>query len=528
MGQFPFAFERINETTWAYLSSFLMIALFFKFNRFWSVRNLDLLLIILLAPGILMVHVGQRWENSIEPTEATASPDDAEGATGQENEPVNAGAVPVEPPTEAPSESQTLTGTDESSNVDSADATPGKTQENQLELARLLQLWGYYWLFSVGALFLIRLLLDNALIRRPILESNLNISGLVFLGCTLMIFLFLNVVNSYPSQEDLSGAQSAVKLLQREAAEENDVDQLIQRGPGYTLISVLPIIPSFGGDEVLEADLSKVDQRENRNINRYVAAAKSLAIASQFAIVLGLILIGYWHFNNFRTGVEAATIYLILPYTAIFMGHAMHGLPAALMVWAIAFLKRPFLAGILIGLAIGVSYYPLFLLALWISFYWEKGKWPFIYGVLISLAICAAGLLFTSASFGQFLSPLQRMLGAFTPLMNNLAGIWGLGWDYSFRLPLLAAFIAFSASFAFWPIRKNIGTLISCTAAVMVALQFWHGFGGGTYLAYYIPLAILIFLRPNVDGRDAVSEITWAENERRLKSETNADLLPAE
>src|SRR5205809_8105014 len=56
MSEILFHYEKINPTTWVYLSSLLMIGLFFQFNRFWSVRNLDLVLLILLAPGLLMVN----------------------------------------------------------------------------------------------------------------------------------------------------------------------------------------------------------------------------------------------------------------------------------------------------------------------------------------------------------------------------------------------------------------------------------------------------------------------------------------
>ena len=49
MDYFPFGYQPIEASTWAYLSSLLMLALFFKFNRFWSIRNLDLMLIILLG-----------------------------------------------------------------------------------------------------------------------------------------------------------------------------------------------------------------------------------------------------------------------------------------------------------------------------------------------------------------------------------------------------------------------------------------------------------------------------------------------
>src|SRR5215470_14732677 len=58
MSEILIQYEKIHPATWVYLSSLLMISLFFKFNRFWSVRNLDLILLILLAPGLLFVNYG--------------------------------------------------------------------------------------------------------------------------------------------------------------------------------------------------------------------------------------------------------------------------------------------------------------------------------------------------------------------------------------------------------------------------------------------------------------------------------------
>ena len=65
MSEFPLGYERVPPTTWAYLSSLLMIALYFKFTRFWSVRNLDLCLILLLASGLLTVHSGASSRQSV-------------------------------------------------------------------------------------------------------------------------------------------------------------------------------------------------------------------------------------------------------------------------------------------------------------------------------------------------------------------------------------------------------------------------------------------------------------------------------
>ena len=45
----------VNAPTWFYLSVLLIIAVFFKFSRIWSIRNLDLTLLLSLAPGLLFV-----------------------------------------------------------------------------------------------------------------------------------------------------------------------------------------------------------------------------------------------------------------------------------------------------------------------------------------------------------------------------------------------------------------------------------------------------------------------------------------
>ena len=49
----------IGPTAWLFLSLLMCLTLFFKFGRFWSIRNLDLLLIFALTPGMMMlVRVG--------------------------------------------------------------------------------------------------------------------------------------------------------------------------------------------------------------------------------------------------------------------------------------------------------------------------------------------------------------------------------------------------------------------------------------------------------------------------------------
>ena len=59
MSDFLLQYEKIDPATFAVLASFLTISLFFKFNRFWSVRNLDILFLILFAPGLLLIEQGE-------------------------------------------------------------------------------------------------------------------------------------------------------------------------------------------------------------------------------------------------------------------------------------------------------------------------------------------------------------------------------------------------------------------------------------------------------------------------------------
>ncbi len=41
------------------------------------------------------------------------------------------------------------------------------------------------------------------------------------------------------------------------------------------------------------------------------------------------------------------------------------------------------------------------------------------------------------------------------------------------------------------------------TAAIMLAAQFWHGYGGGLYMAWFLPCVLLTVFRPNLDDRIA-------------------------
>jgi hypothetical protein len=475
MSDFLPHYQKVDPTTWVYLSSLLMIGIFFKFSRFWSVRNLDIVLLILLAPGLILTQRGFTALLSAPPAVVPASPsaDDpkASSADTENTGAVSVGAAELPEPPELP---------------------------QQIARGRQLVRNGFLWLLGISLVWLVRLLLDPTMVRRPLLEPNLSTGGMLFWGACLYFFLMANVVVGKPEalELELDGSRGAKAMLAGRAVQ-SDQNDLRRHGPGYYFVHVLPRIATlpFYGDST---------QTERADI----VAAKVVAILCQLAIVIGMIVVGYWHFDNIRMGIGAATLYLMLPYTAQMTGHVDHVLPAALLLWAIVFYRHPQYAGMLIGLGMGTSYFALYLLPLWISFYWQRGLVRFVLGVVISLGVLTGLLALTSENFLSFWYRFQAMFGLWSMAMDNLRGIWDSrlpGWPPVYRIPVLAVFVILCGGFAVWPAQKNLGTLLSCSAAVMVATQFWHGYDGGMYMAWYLPLALLTVFRPNLEDRIALT-----------------------
>jgi hypothetical protein len=442
MSDILFQYQRVNPTTWAYLSSLLLVALYFKFNRIWSVRNGDLLGLIMLAPALLMVQYGLQHASD-EPR------------------------------------------------------------------AKIVEHAGYIWLFGVSGLFMFRLLLDAFMVRRPLLEPNLTIGGLTFLGGSLFLFLMGNVITGTPDQADVIGSERAADWRHLEASH-SELSRLETHGPGFPLIFLLPHISTQTvlGDEGSSAPTGVSD--EETQVGEaplvHVATARVMAILSQLAIVIGLVLVGMRHFDNARTGIAVATLYLLLPYTSMWTGSVTHALPGALLVWAVVLYRRPLLSGAMSGLAFGTIYYPLFLLPLWLSFYWQRGLWRFVLGMLTMVGVLVVSLAFTSSDASMFWASVRQMFGLRIPVVDELSGAWQF-WNPTFRYPILAGYIGLCLSMALWPAQKNLGTLISYSAAVMLGTQFWHAHSGGLALAWYLPLLLLTIFRPNVEDRVALSVI---------------------
>src|SRR3954447_24667378 len=58
-------FNLPNPTTWFYFSGLLAVALFFKFSRLLSMRNLDVLTLFLFMPGLLLLAQGNADDEKV-------------------------------------------------------------------------------------------------------------------------------------------------------------------------------------------------------------------------------------------------------------------------------------------------------------------------------------------------------------------------------------------------------------------------------------------------------------------------------
>jgi hypothetical protein len=405
---------RLNPVTWAYISALMMMGIYFKFRRFWSVRNLDIAGLIAFSPALLLVYYGL----------SDPKPD----------------LIPA----------------------------------------------GYVWLFATSGFFLVRLLLDPVMVRRPLLEPNLSASGLTFTCLSLLVFLMANVITRPPER------------LEHNLAEQ---ESPASPNPGYEFFYT---ISGYSNQAISPVDQSQPEVYRQTLIR--VATTRMAVILAHLAVVAGMVWIGYRHFDNIQTGVAAATLYLLTFYTSQFTSQVDHVAPAMLLVWAVAVYRRPMIAGILLGLAGGLIYYPLFLLPLWCGFYWRRGLVRFALGVVVALGLLVAVLALRSPDMGTFTARVQQMFGLRDPLQAVVSGFWHY-YAAVYRYPVLAAFLAICGSLAIWPVQKNLGTLLSCSAAVMLATQFWLADHGGLYMGWYLPLLILTIFRPNLEDRVALSAV---------------------
>jgi hypothetical protein len=275
---------------------------------------------------------------------------------------------------------------------------------------------------------------------------------------------------------------------------------------------------------------------------------RGLTLLCHLLIVVGLVLVGWRHFEDLHAGMAAATFYLLLPYTFLLapsaelgMGRWDHAWPMALMVWAVLAYRLPTLAGGLLGVAAGSVFFPALTFPVWFSFYRRRGAGRFALAFVVAAGVCLAaisGLLWRNGGLSRSLQSAWNLSDwqPWKPPRPEARGLWkastegrkagtsrpvaeqpaagqkkagqpghaghvpeesaGVNWVY--RIPVFIAYLAFVLATAFWPAPKNLAHVLALSAAVLIGTQLWYGDRGGIYVLWYLPFLLLVIFRPNL------------------------------
>lgn len=435
-------FDLPNATTWLYFSFLLAVALFFKFSRLFSMRNWDIVFMFALVPGLLLI-LGNR------PGQASAKQQQM--------------AVKI----------ASLVGREAPGPSLGSHLVPALALGHDEELATAAIPWvwiGYIWLLCGSVYFFARCLFDLALVQRPALDPNLSLGGLAWLAGTLFACLLAVALR----QPDRSPTATALPESQTAPAHSTPV----------------PV-----GREVKSLTLAQ------EMLPPWVT--RIFASLCHLAVIVGLVMVGQRHFHDTRAGMAAATFYLMLPYTGLYVSQVHHVWPMALIVWALVVFRVPTLAGTLLGVAAGTAYFPVLILPVWLSFYWKRGAGRFLAAFLLAAVLCLGTLALVLEVQGDLQSSLRdvQQENAWQPWkVPTSEGFWtGVHWSY--RIPVFLAYLAFVIATSWWPSPKNLAQVIALSAAVIIGMQFWYADQGGVYVLWYLPLLMLLVFRPNLADR---------------------------
>ncbi len=477
----------VNEPTWFYLSLLLIIAVFFKFDRIWSLRNFDLALLLLLAPGLLLARY----------SEATV-------AFGYAWLFLVTGILLV----------RLL-------------ADGFFTRRPRLE--QNLNVSGMAFL-CVSALAFQATKVMTLEPHAAVIETAHRADGLLkrqdgtgAAGSTSLASLNNDLSPGHSSHqistsninpgtrtqpENLPESNSQAQAAKTELAEQDREDKPVESGPASMLLAT-PIVQMTGGVTIW--------------------TTRVLAILAHLATCLGLIAVGRWHFSDTRLGLAMATLYLLLPVTAFDVNKVTHLLPAALVVWAFASYKTPSVAGVLLGLACGSLFFAIFLLPVWIAFYWKRGAGRFSIALGAVACVMLLCLMMTAADSHSL---TRQIVGSIDWSVLKFDSGTGKGfwsqYDQAYRIPVFAAFMIMLTVITFWPLRKNLEHLMAHSAAIIVATQFWYPHEGGVYILWYLPVMLIVMFRPRLAhlpprSHEEVSLLA-SDNTPRSRSESAASV----
>jgi hypothetical protein len=550
-----FLFTDVTNPTWLAYVAFLVIAVFFRFSRFLSIRNLDVTLLLLLSTAIVVagVYRDKVWVPPVAPegstTLAEPNPEQPE-LSPSDSLPSDQPVANVAPASEIPAadaipgtseglapekadsasllvatsagdaaDSDSAAGPDDvavisefSNNPSGGDSavenskaavlTDPQLQSNEGSAIEArshpIYTWASVALMGLTIMLILRLIFDESLTRRPRLDQNLNQAGITFLCIPAFAILMVSVLTNNPEDSTFKAVEHGRALLERRDVQ---VDLLTGRdaqpAPTETLIAA-------GGAAMaqLSGNLPKSPADDSGDTSTVEALlARILVVVAHTFVVLGLLVIGRQHFSSLQLGISMSCLYLLLPCTAVNVHELNHVLPAACLVWAIASYRNPVVAGVLLGLASGTLFFAAFLLPLWAVFYGRNGGLRFVVSVLGIGAVLITSLLLISGDASSFTNKLVTTANwtAYRLLDDSPTDGDATLSQLFIRIPMAAIFFVMLTAMTVLPRPRNLENLLSNSTCLVVAAQMWYPDDIGTYVLWYLPLFLIVIFRPRLD-----------------------------
>lgn len=472
----PFLSMDLSNPTWWVYVGLLVIAVYFRFSRVFSVRNLDLILLLSVSTSLTatVLYRDRAWaaESDGGPllTRVNTLVADVLGGGAGSTIPVSYRIDEVRP----------------GANLESGAERGGLARQilnSEVSRRHPMYRWGSLILLASSACLLVRLMFDESLTRRPRLDQNLNLSGLSCLCIPAFGILMAHAALLSPPQHAQAALQYGQALLQRQHVDLLADESTVPPAPVETLMAA-------GGSIV--GDLADTEPD---------GVARGLVITAHSLVVLGLLVISRLHFASLQLGVSMVCLYLLLPCTGVYVHQLSHVLPAACLTWAFACYRRPVVAGILLGLASGTLFFAIFLIPLWAVFYGRRGAIRFIISVTAVAVMLAGTLMLISQDASSFVEKLIRSTNwtVYRIFMETAAVQESQLSQTIIRILMAAVFFVMLTAMTVLPRPRNLENLLGNSTSLIVAAQLWYPQDIGHYVLWYLPLLLLVIFRPRLD-----------------------------
>lgn len=324
----------------------------------------------------------------------------------------------------------------------------------------------------------------------PTHMAHINFSPRIMLAGLLVLLAFrivINVADSNVVDVGYSGVIGA-DLIQKGETPYGNMPEDDSNGDTYGPLNYLVYIPfekilpwSGGWDEL--------------------PAAHATAIFFDLATVAGMFMLGRRLAGSGgrgnRLGLALAYGWVAYPYTAFVLNSNVNDtIVAAFIVWGLFCLKTLPLAGLMLGFATQIKFFPAILAPLWASFpaaffNWKK-RVLFLPAFAVGLAVVMPVVFIGDGSLSLFWErSVKWQMGRESPF-----SIWG---QYPQRLADIQAvgqylLAGLALGSYIWPPRKTMVQVAACSAALIVGFQIMQTHWFYLYIPWFFPLALVAFL----------------------------------